>query len=83
MELFQEILCHVFANEKVQVSFPELTHTDAAQIVELECYQALRKIKTILEDDSLEDSECFRQIEEIVCVFEDLGSDGGRRHDFG
>ena len=41
MELFQEILCHVFANEKVQVSFPELTHTDAAQIVELECYKAL------------------------------------------
>lgn len=83
MELFQEILCHVFANEKVQVSFPELTHTDAAQIVELECYKALRKIKTILEDDSLEDRECFRQIEEIVCVFENLGSDGGRRHDFG
>lgn len=69
MELFQEILCHVFANEKVRVSFPELTHTDAAQIVELECYKALRKIKTILEDDSLEDRECFRQIEEIVCVF--------------
>ena len=83
MELFQEILCHVFANEKVQVSFPELTHTDVAQIVELECYKALHKIKTILEDDSLEDSECFRQIEEIVCVFEEFGSDGGRRHDFG
>ena len=83
MELFQEILCHVFANEKVQVSFPELTHTDATQIVELECYKVLCKIKTILEDDSLEDSACFHQIEEIVCVFEDLGSDGGLRHDFG
>ena len=83
MELFQEILCHVFANENVQVTFPGLTLTDTAQIGELECYQALRRIKTILEDDTLEDSDCFRQIEEIVCVFENLGSDGGCRHDFG
>lgn len=44
MELFQEILCHVFA---------------------------------------LADSECLQQIEEIVCAFEVLGSDGGSRHDFG
>ena len=36
-----------------------------------------------LEDDSLEDSECFYRIEEIVCVFEGLGSDCGSRHDFG
>ena len=59
MKLFPEILRHALANEKAQVSFPGLTNTDAAKIIELECYQALRKIKTILEDDSLEDSECF------------------------
>ena len=83
MELYQEILCHVLANEKVQVSFPELTNTDVTKIVELECYKALRKIKAILENDALADSECFQQIEEIVCTFEDLGSGGGNRHDFG
>ena len=83
MELYQEILCHVFANEKIQVSFPELIHTDVTKIVELECYRALRKIKAILDDDSLEDSECFYRIEEIVCVFEELGSDCGSRHYFG
>ncbi|MBS5136266.1 MAG: hypothetical protein KHZ05_12665 [Oscillospiraceae bacterium] len=83
MELYQEILCHVLANEKVQVSFPELIHTDVTRIVELECYNALRKIKAILEDDALADSECFQQIEEIVCTFEELGSGGGSRHDFG
>ena len=82
MELYQEILCHVLANEKVQVSFPELTNTDVTKIVELECYKALRKIKAILENDALADSECFQQIEEIVCTFEELGSDGGSRHDF-
>lgn len=83
MELYQEILCHVLANEKVQVSFPELVNTDVIKIVELECYKALAKIKAILEDDALADSECFQQIEEIVCAFEALGSGGGSRHDFG
>ena len=69
MELYQEILHHILADEKIQVSFPELTNSDISKIVELECY--------------LEDSECFYRIEEIVCVFEDLGSDCGSRHDFG
>ncbi|MEE1055782.1 MAG: hypothetical protein UH239_00850 [Acutalibacteraceae bacterium] len=49
----------------------------------MESYKALQKIKTIIEDDSLEDKECFMKIEEIVCLFEALGSDGGNRHDFG
>lgn len=83
MELYLEILCHVLANEKVQVSFPELVNTDVTKVVELECYKALGKIKAILEDDALADSECFQQIEEIVCTFEELGSGGGSRHDFG
>lgn len=83
MELYQEILCHVFANEKIQVFFPNLINTDVTKIVELECYKALGKIKAILEDDTLADSECFQQIEEIICTFEDLGAGGGSRHDFG
>ena len=83
MELFQEILCHTLANEKAQVSFSGLADTEIIKIAELECYKALQKIKAILEDDSLEDSECFYRIEEIVCVFEDLGSGCGNRHDFG
>ena len=83
MELYQEILCHVLANQKIQVSFPELINTDVTKIVELECYKALSKIKAILENDTLADSECFQQIEEIVCAFEELGSGGSSRHDFG
>lgn len=83
MELYQEILCHVFANEKIQVSFPELINTDVTKIVELECYKALAKVKAIIGNDALADSECFQQIEEIVCTFQELGSGGGTRHDFG
>ena len=74
MELLQGILCHMLSSKKVQVSFPQLENTDVSKIVELECYQTLRRIKTILEDDSLDDSECFQQIQKIVCTFEELGS---------
>ena len=56
---------------------------DAEKIVHDKCYQALCKIKEILENDVLEDAACFYKIEEIVCALEELGSDAGARHDFG
>ena len=43
----------------------------------------LCRIKEIIEDDTLDDPECFMKIEEIVCVLEEVGSSGGIRHDFG
>ena len=82
MELYREILTNVLANQEVQVTFPGLG-LDAAQIVEGVCYQTLLRIKEIIVDDSLEDSVCFDTIEEIVCAFEAIGSNGGVRHDFG
>ena len=44
---------------------------------------ALLQIQHILKDESLNDQECFYKIEEIVRVFERLGSGCGSRHDFG
>ena len=81
MNLYQEILCELLKSETVEVNFPNIPAT--VNMVELKCYQALQKIKVILEDDTLSDKECFGKIEEIVCVLEDLGSDAGSRHDFG
>lgn len=57
--------------------------SNANQVVELQSYLALCRIKDVLDDDTLVDRECFAKIEEIVCVFESIGSDGGCRHDFG
>ncbi len=82
MELHKEILAQILSQQNAQIIFPNL-HLDAEQIVEAECYKALQKIKSIIEDCSLDDESCFRKIEEIVCVFETLGSSGGGRHDFG
>lgn len=81
MELYKEILTNVLSRGDVQITFTNLS-IDATKIVELECYKALQKIRAVLNDDTLEDSECFYKIEEIVCLFEEMGSSGGSRHDF-
>lgn len=81
MELHEEILSKILLE---QVSRGLATHCACFEkFVQNECYRALAEIKKIIEDDSIEDDECFMKIEEIVRVFESIGSDGGSRHDFG
>lgn len=82
MDLYQEILLKMLERGNVQVTFSNLNR-DPAQIVETECYRTLKKIKAVIEDDSLDDAACYLKIEEIVRLFEELGSGGGNRHDFG
>ena len=82
MQLYQEILAAVLAKEKVQITFPNL-NINLTEMIESESYQALQKIKAVITDDSLTDSECFMKIEEIINILETLGSGGGNRHDFG
>ncbi|MBQ6893457.1 MAG: hypothetical protein IJN48_04555 [Clostridia bacterium] len=82
MELYKEILIRVLKDEDIVVSFPNL-NIDAKEIIKLTCYQTLQEIKSILEDTNLDDKQCFEKIEKIVCLFEDIGSSGGSRHDFG
>ena len=81
MELYQEILAHALTTGNIQINFSG-KEPDISRIILDKCYQTLQKIKTIIQDDSLEDKECFAKIEEIVCTFEEIGSDGGSRHDF-
>ena len=82
MDLYKEILAHALVEAGITVSIPSL-ELNAAQIGEGECYKALQQIKAILGDGALDDAECFQKIEQIVCVFEGLGSTGDGRHDFG
>ena len=80
MELWQEILCSLLKNSLVEVRFPQIDNIE--RFLENVYYQALRTIKSILEDETLDDKDCFAKIEEIVCVMEDIGSGAGGRHDF-
>ncbi len=81
MELYQQLLINILEKEEIHIIFPNL-NIDAKEIVELQSYRALLKIKAIIDDDCLTDTECFARIEEIVSVFERMGSNGGFRHDF-
>nr|WP_317412570.1 hypothetical protein [uncultured Solibaculum sp.] len=81
MELYAGILQKLLEDESIVISFPDL-EVGIKDIFEMECYIALEKIKAILEDDSLDDPYCFVKIEEIIHVFETMGSDCGTRHDF-
>lgn len=86
MELYKEILNKVLESEFEKNSIEGLDiglEVSLNQVLECKCYKALKEIKIIIEDASLEDRECFEKIEKIVCLFEELGSDGGNRHDFG
>ena len=82
MTLYKEILAHALSKGEIKITFPG-DAKDLSKIVEGEAYKTLLRIKEIITDDSLDDPECFMKIEEIVCAFEALGSDGGSRHDFG
>ena len=52
------------------------------EILENESYSALAKIREIIRNHKLDDRECFEEIEQIVLIYEEMGSNGGSRHDF-
>ncbi|WP_209344536.1 hypothetical protein [Flavonifractor sp. AGMB03687] len=82
MDLAIQLLSKLLERQQIRVTFPDLTLT-AQEMVEASSYQALCQIREILRDDSLSDPECFEKIERIVCLFEQIGSNCGSRHDFG
>ena len=77
MELYERILCEAIAKDVI----PGL-QLDYAELLELKCYQAIRKIYEVVSDDRTDDPECFDRIEQIVSALDDLGIGGGGRHDF-
>ena len=78
MELYKEILAKVLEQEEIHVTFPHLQFS-AGEIVEMQSYQALQKIRAIVADKALTEFDC---IEKIVCVLEEIGGNSGGRHDF-
>jgi len=78
LDLFKEILTSILLKEEIHITFPNMKFS-ATESVEMESLKALQKIKAVIENDSLSDFEC---VEEIVRVFEKIGSNGGGRHDF-
>lgn len=82
MQLYSDMLEKILTEQKGRIIIPGFK-INADKIIKKRCYKALREIKKVLEDYTLEDEDCFKRIEEIVCIYEDIGSSGGTRHDFG
>lgn len=82
MELYRDILYRILESEEFEILLPKWK-MNVEEMMEMKCYQALQEIKKILEDDELDDAECFESIEKIISVFEKLGSGIKERHDFG
>ena len=80
MELYKEMIAGILVKQMVDKVLPELVLHEK-DLVELVSYQTLVRIKGVLEDESLNDRECFEKIEEIIALFEGIGSGGGGRHD--
>jgi len=76
---FKDLLIEVLSRQEVKVTFENLTTGSPNEIVEKTCFQALQKIRAVLDSDDLQDFEC---IEEIIMILEGVGSNGGSRHDF-
>lgn len=53
-----------------------------AELMNSAACRALEDIRKVLDDGRLDDQTCFWRIEEIVKIYESIGSDGGSRHDF-
>lgn len=79
MKLWETILANIIDD----YGAAKILELEIERLFEKECYKILERIKTILEDDSLEDKDCFDRIERIICLFEKIGSGCGTRHDFG
>ena len=80
MDLFKELMIQVLSKQDLHITLNDRDIQKLIGAVNVELLCALKEIRTILEDDSFTDFEC---VEKIVCVFEELGSDAGTRHDFG
>lgn len=78
MDVYQELLLQLLKENKLPIPQKEW---DTA--IDRRCYWALKKIKAVVQDDSLSDPECFYKIEEILTLFDELGIETGTRHDFG
>ncbi len=80
MDLILELIGGVLTSDDFRKTVVETF--DIAGMAEKECFRILEKIRNIIRDENLKDSDCFDRIEEIVLLLEESGIDCRGRHDF-
>ena len=79
MDLATQILTRLLEGDK-HTKITISSHKDMTKLFTDTCYMALADIHKIISNDDLDDFHC---VEQIIQIFERLGSDGDNRHDFG
>jgi len=79
MELAKELLLKLLEKETVCVTL-SMFEEKLGQLFANTCVIALNEIRNVIINDDLSDFQC---VEQIIQIFERLGSDGGNRHDYG
>ncbi len=78
---YKEFLIGHLQKKDVEVRFPDLPmHIE--MLAAMESCRALKRIRDILNDHTMDDPECFDAIERIIKEFEDMCFSLDR-HDFG
>ena len=80
MELWRELIISGLQNEDVE--YDTINDKILIDIIENKSYSILQQIKQTLEDEALQDEDCFIKIEEILKVLEE-NNVFCDRHDFG
>lgn len=80
MEFFKDFLIKVLTDNRINITM-QLPFNEVLVMFESECFVMLKKIKAVIDDESLNDKECYRKIEQIICLFEESGS-SCNRHDY-
>ena len=81
---FYESMIHGFSEKLRAAVTPsdEEKQSLLAELMDSAACRTLEEIREVLDDERLDDQNCFQRIEEIVRLYEKLGSNGGSRHDF-
>ncbi len=79
MEIINEVAASMIGRGEIKL----ILSPEVAMYAESRCMEILDRIRQIVSDDTLDDPECFRRIEAVICEFERYGIDCGQRHDFG
>lgn len=83
MNLYETLMLTFADHLRVAVTpTKEQTRSMIVELMNCDACRTLEEIREVLNDDRLDDQNCFQRIEEIVRLYEKLGSNGGSRHDF-
>lgn len=80
-QVHEELIASAIGTLVMQHLRGETIPKEIAEAMESKAVRTLEEIRRILNDDGVEDPECFRRIEAIVCAMED-GGIHTNRHDF-